>query len=70
MIPSHIDTGALDLCLLFSPFFFVLLDPLLLLSVFLDLTPGANVSTIIFCEVSLKLLQSIDLNIRLALLIS
>ena len=71
-IPSHIDTCDLFLCLL-SPEARVLLprEPRLLRPLPpRRLVPGANVSTIIFCDVSLRLSQSIDLNIRLARLIS
>ena len=71
-IPSHIDTCDLFLCL-FSPGARVLppREPLLLRPLPPRLlVPGANVSTIIFCDVSRRLSQSIDLNIRLARLIS
>merc|ERR1719300_1271479 len=58
LIPSQIESPLLD---------FPLRDTLLLL---LSGLLGANVSTIIFCEVSFRLSQSIDLNILRALLIS
>jgi len=71
MIPCHIDTGGClrDFRCLRSP---DLLPRLRRLSRCASPMPetGAKVSTIIFCDVSLRLSQSIDLNILRARLIS
>jgi len=58
LMPSQIESPRLDL---------PLRDPLLLL---VSGLLGAKVSTIIFCEVSFRFVQSMDLNILRALLIS